>query len=105
MDKTTEELIASDDDQPSNPPFADRAAKLSCYLALALYFFGVLSTRSPLAWMLFMGMDAVALGLGVFGIIGGAVHGNRATVWMAALGLLLSGIPPVVLALVALGAR
>ena len=90
----TQNTIASDADSALNTPtpFAERAARISCYLSLALYGLGMVSTLSPLLWGLFFVIDFAAFGLGILGIIGGVKRRATATIRMATLGVLLSGL-------------
>ena len=100
----TENAIRNDADGALNTsiPFAQRAARISCYAALAVYVMGGLSILSPLLGTLVLVIDFAAFGLGILGIIGGVKRRETATVRMATLGALLSGLPLAGLAWLAL---
>lgn len=96
----TENANGSDASGPSNVPrpLSERAARISFYAALAVYLLGSLTAQSPVLWALFVVIDLGAFGLGIVGIIGGLNRGASATIRMATLGVLLSGIPLLLIA-------
>jgi len=90
----TEDTIASDTGSASDVPmpFSQRAAKISCCASFTVYVLGGLSIESPLLYGLLLVAGFAAFGLGILGIIGGVRRGATATIMMATLGAVLSGL-------------
>lgn len=78
----------------SQTPLSERAARFSCYAALVLFAFGRVATLTPFLGGVYLLVDGAAFGAGVLGIVGGIRHRAAGTVRTAALGVLLSGLPP-----------
>lgn len=89
-----EDTIASDTGSASNAPtpFSELAAKISCCASFTGYVLGGMSIGSPLLYGLLLVVHFAAFGLGILGIIGGVRRGATATIMMATLGAVLSGL-------------
>ena len=69
---------------------ANRAARISCYFALAGYILGGLSQLSPAVWSLLLAVEVTAFVLGSIGIVQGIRFGIAASIRLGLLGALLS---------------
>ena len=90
-----ETAIAFDGDGASTVPgvFAEGAAKISCYVGLAVYVHGGALSRSPSLEMCVPIGNLAGFVLAVVGLVGGARCESREAVRMGALSVVLNGLP------------